>query len=78
MLCAAVFVYFLVPETKGIPLEAMDRLFSKDHAARHAHKIVLAELRIEDQDFRRQSVTDKGNVEEREGNNVDSHHFEKV
>jgi len=67
MLCAFVFVFFLVPETKGIPLEAMDRLFSKDYPARRAHKIVLGQMRLEDQEFRRHSVSaEKGDIEERE------------
>jgi len=67
MLCAAVFVFFLVPETKGIPLEVMDRLFSRDLPARRAHKTILAEIRLEEQEFRRQSIAgEKGDVEERE------------
>ncbi|KAI1623730.1 general substrate transporter [Exophiala viscosa] len=79
MLCAVVFSYFLIPETKGIPLEAMDRLFSNEHPARKAHKIVLAELRVEDQDFRRQSVAmEKPGVEQLEDNNTESSRFEKV
>ena len=67
MLCAAVFVFFLVPETKGIPLEAMDRLFSKEYPARRAHKIVLGQMRMEDQEFRRHSFAgEKEAIEERE------------
>lgn len=71
MLCAAVFVFFLVPETKGIPLEAMDRLFTGGIPARRAHKTVLAEIRAEDREFRRQSVgagekEDLEQVEQRE------------
>lgn len=66
MLCASVYVFFLVPETKGIPLEAMDQLFSKEYPARRAHKTVLAQLRIEERDFRRQSIGEKETVEERE------------
>ncbi len=53
MLCSVVFVFFLMPETKGIPLEAMDRLFDRSIPARKAHKIVLAELRATDVEFRR-------------------------
>ena len=34
----------------------MDRLFSREHSARNAHKIVLAEVRMDDQDFRRNSL----------------------
>ncbi|EXJ95027.1 hypothetical protein A1O1_00145 [Capronia coronata CBS 617.96] len=72
MLCAAVYVFFLIPETKGIPLEAMDRLFSRDLPARRAHKAVLADLRYEDQEFRRQSIGEKGNVEEAEVVTIES------
>ncbi|KAK5713620.1 hypothetical protein LTR15_011320 [Elasticomyces elasticus] len=41
MILSIPFVYFLIPETKGIPLESMDRLFavrpvSKAHATIHA------------------------------------------
>lgn len=42
MLCSVVFVWFLIPETKGIPLESMDRLF--ELPTRTAHRTVLAEL----------------------------------
>jgi len=57
MICAAIYVWFLVPETKGIPLEAMDRLFSKNFPARKAHAIVLAEVKEADVEFRRNSIT---------------------
>ena len=57
MLCSWVFVYFCIPETKGIPLEAMDRLFAtKEIPARKAHGVILSELRMEEQQFRRESV----------------------
>ena len=52
MLCSIVFVFFLMPETKGIPLESMDRLFAKELPARKAHKIVMEEIRREDEEFR--------------------------
>lgn len=58
MLLAAVFVFFLVPETKGIPLEKMDRLFEPNLPARRAHKVVLAESQEEDREFRRNSIVD--------------------
>lgn len=75
MLLAAVFVFFLVPETKGVPLEAMDRLFSREYPARKAHKQVLAALRLEDREFRRNSV------DHAEKNDIEiqgDHHVEKV
>lgn len=65
MILAAIYVFFLVPETKGIPLEAMDRLFSRDVPARRAHGKVLAELKEQDQEFRRLS-TAEGKFDESE------------
>jgi len=56
MLFSIIFVWFLMPETKGIPLESMDRLFDRTLPARKAHKIVLKELHREDEEFRRNSV----------------------
>jgi hypothetical protein len=53
MLCSIVFVWFLIPETKGIPLESMDRLFSKELSPRRAHKIVMAELAEDEESFRK-------------------------
>lgn len=52
MLLSIVFVFFLVPETKGIPLEAMDRLF-EINPKRNAHRIVSEELMVEEEEFRR-------------------------
>lgn len=46
------FVFFLLPETKGIPLEAMDRLFSRDMKPRHANKKIMAELQRDEAEFR--------------------------
>ena len=73
MICSAVFVFFLVPETKGVPLEKMDRLFSKAYPARKAHAIVLAEVKEEDREFRRNSLrddTEKAEYDEAEGFSV--------
>ncbi|KAJ1326135.1 Quinate permease (Quinate transporter) [Microdochium nivale] len=57
MLLSAVFVYFLIPETKGLPLEAMNRLFEVK-PVRKAHEIVLQELRTEEQEYRRNNGGD--------------------
>lgn len=54
MLGSIVFVYFLIPETKAIPLEAMDKLFMVK-PVRKANKTVMAELRVEEEQFRRAS-----------------------
>jgi hypothetical protein len=51
MLCSIVFVYFLVPETKGIPLESMDLLFDYK-PVRHAHGQMVAKLREDEEHFR--------------------------
>jgi uncharacterized protein YoaH (UPF0181 family) len=59
MLCSAVYVFFLVPETKSIPLEKMNRLFSDGIPARKAHKVVMAELRADESEFRRNSLIDQ-------------------
>jgi hypothetical protein len=56
MMLSVVFVFFLMPETKGIPLEAMNRLFSREMTkgfrVRKAHKNVLAELAAEERALR--------------------------
>lgn len=59
MILSAIFVFFLLPETKGVPLEAMDRLFSNNLKPRKAQKVVMAELLADEEQFRH-------NVEETE------------
>ncbi|KAF2196206.1 general substrate transporter [Delitschia confertaspora ATCC 74209] len=51
MVLSIPFVYFLVPETKGLPLEAMDRLFEVKPVPR-ANGIVMQELREQEEEFR--------------------------
>ena len=51
MILSIPFVYFLVPETKGIPLENMDRLFSIKPVWK-AHGTVLTEIRKNEEEFR--------------------------
>jgi hypothetical protein len=53
MLLSVPFVYFLLPETKSVPLEAMDRLF-KIKPVRKANKIIIAELREQEEEFHAQ------------------------
>ncbi|KAA8569796.1 hypothetical protein EYC84_002139 [Monilinia fructicola] len=67
MICSIIFVFFLVPETKSIPLESMDRLFSRELKARHAHSIVLRELKDDEESFRR-NVEGSGIGLDKEGN----------
>ena len=51
MILSVVFVYYLLPETKGIPLESMDRLF-EIKPVRKAHAVVREEIRVQDEEFR--------------------------
>jgi len=51
MILSIPFVFFLIPETKGIPLEAMDRLFAVKPTYK-AHSTLREELRIQDEEFR--------------------------
>ncbi|CAK7232324.1 hypothetical protein SCUCBS95973_008221 [Sporothrix curviconia] len=62
MICSSVFVFFLVPETKAIPLEQMDRLFATK-PIRGAHGIVMEELaRINE--LQREEADEKPTAEE--------------
>lgn len=51
MILSVFFVFFLIPETKGIPLENMDRLFEEKPIWR-AHGKVLAKIRDDEERFR--------------------------
>jgi len=51
LIFSALFVFFFISETKGTPLEAMDRLF-KINPKYKANQISLAELQIEEEMFR--------------------------
>ncbi|EME41483.1 hypothetical protein DOTSEDRAFT_73782 [Dothistroma septosporum NZE10] len=51
MIASIVFVWFLIPETKSIPLESMDRLF-EIKPVRKANKIIVEEDRMRDAEFR--------------------------
>lgn len=51
MLLSIPYVYFLIPETKGIPLEKMDELFEIKPAFK-AHKVMLQRLdEVEHEDY---------------------------
>jgi hypothetical protein len=52
MIASIFFVWFLIPETKSIPLEHMDRLFAA-RPVRKANSIVLAEIQLQEEEFRR-------------------------
>ncbi|KAJ2986860.1 hypothetical protein NUW58_g4833 [Xylaria curta] len=51
MILSIFFVFFLIPETKGIPLEAMDRLFEQRPVWK-AHGKVMDGLRAQDEEWR--------------------------
>ena len=51
MMLSIVFIWFLVPETKSIPLEAMDRLF-EIKPVRKANKVIIEEVRLREEEFR--------------------------
>ncbi|KAK9380002.1 quinate permease, partial [Kockiozyma suomiensis] len=50
------YVFFLVPETKGVPLEQMDLLFAKGLPPRKAHREVMLKLQAMDEETRREVV----------------------
>lgn len=67
MLVSIVFVWFLIPETKSVPLEFMDRLFEISPKSK-AHKVVMEEIRIREEEFRHDAEgaglsTAKSNIE---------------
>ncbi|KAK8064583.1 quinate permease [Apiospora phragmitis] len=51
MILSVIFTYFLIPETKAIPLEHIDRLFAV-RPVRKANDVIMAELRLQDEEFR--------------------------
>ena len=51
MILSVPFVYFFIPETKSIPLEAMDRLFQY-RPLRKANSAIMEELRTQEEEFR--------------------------
>jgi hypothetical protein len=73
MILSVPFVYFLIPETKSIPLEAMDRLF-EIKPVRNANKTIMAELREQEEEFRHDADGAGLTTAKEEGGK----HFEKV
>lgn len=68
MIISVVFVFFCVPETKSIPLEAMDRLFTTKPTWR-ANDILMEELQLQDQEYREaNALDDKVSAEQVERN----------
>ncbi|KAK9769551.1 putative Quinate permease [Seiridium cardinale] len=68
MLLSSIFVFFLIPETKSVPLEAMDRLW-QTRPVRKANKIIMEELRAQDEEFRHNA--DGVDLKERNKQNVE-------
>jgi hypothetical protein len=58
MILSAVFVFFLVPETKALPLETMNRLFEIKPVWK-ANDVVLEELKVQEEEFRRAVLADE-------------------
>ncbi|QPH16035.1 hypothetical protein C2857_000577 [Epichloe festucae Fl1] len=74
MILSALFVFFFVPETKAVPLEAMDRLFAIAPSWR-ANKILMDELAAEDHAFRQNANANNGvrlEVEKVEAEQIES------
>jgi hypothetical protein len=63
MILSAIFVFLCVPETKSIPLEAVDRLFSVKPAWR-ANGIVMSELSMHDDGVRQHIQDEKAEAEQ--------------
>jgi Sugar (and other) transporter len=59
MILSIPYVFFLLPETKGIPLEDVNSLFRKGLRPWRAHAVVLAEIREA-----RQDIGERGTVED--------------
>ncbi|SPO29133.1 probable quinate permease [Ustilago trichophora] len=55
MVVSVVWIFFLMPETKGIPIEEMDNLHEK-RPQRHAHAMVIEELRTKAAERRGETV----------------------
>ncbi|KAK3367478.1 general substrate transporter [Podospora didyma] len=64
MIISIVFVYFFIPETKSIPLEAMDRLFEIKPVSR-ANRVLMEELKLFDEEFRREVEGEDSDVREK-------------
>lgn len=60
MVCSVVWVWLLMPETKGVPIEEKDNLHAK-RPQRNAHRLVMEELRIKAAERRGEAVLESGN-----------------
>ncbi|KAJ5114258.1 hypothetical protein NUU61_000017 [Penicillium alfredii] len=67
MVLATIYVFFLIPETKGVPLEVMDRLFEVQPVWQ-AHSRIMTQLHDDEDQFRHELqkniAEEKGSPEE--------------
>jgi hypothetical protein len=71
MILAVIFVFFLIPETKGVPLESMDDLFEVE-PIRKAHKVVMEQIREDEERFRENIKAVEGEREQGNYSHVES------
>ncbi|KAL2221126.1 general substrate transporter [Thermoascus aurantiacus ATCC 26904] len=76
MILSIFFVFFLLPETKGVPLESMDQLFEERPTWR-AHGAVMSRLHEEEERFRR-DIEQSGISAEKQGSGEPAHHVENA
>jgi len=76
MILSIFFVFFLLPETKGVPLESMDQLFEERPTWR-AHGAVMSRLHEEEERFRR-DIEQSGISAEKQGSCEPAHHVENA
>jgi hypothetical protein len=62
MILSATFVFFFIPETKGLPLDTMNRLFEIKPVWK-AHGQLSEELRLQEDEFRRNAEGSNLNAE---------------
>ncbi|KAK4187474.1 general substrate transporter [Podospora australis] len=73
MILSIIFIFFFVPETKSIPLEAMDRLF-EIKPVHSANKILMAELQLENENHDVGNLSGSSSTDEKRGKN----HFQQT
>lgn len=76
MILSIIFVFFLLPETKGVPLESMEQLF-EEKPVRRAHGTVISRLREEEERFR-QDIEQSGISDEKNGSREPALHVEEA
>lgn len=77
MVISVLWVFFLMPETKGVPVEEMDNLHEK-RPIRHANKLVHEELRIKAAERSGQSVLNAYSSDDAASNDEDKSGMNEV